>query len=117
MVTFKLVEESEKNLTFWYYPEGHEDKDHGIIVFNRQEEELTITKVAEDDWEREVPAEEINILIDAINRAEREAGGSNFAEYVKDSERHVYYGDHAVREITKYLCKGEIPKKGFQIWY
>ena len=117
MVTFKLVEETEKELTFWYYPEGREDKDYGIIVVDREKEEITIVKIAEDDWERDIPAEEINILIDAINQVERETGGTNFAEYVGDAEHCVYYGDHAVSEIAKYLRKGEVPKNGFQIWY
>ena len=60
MVTFKLIEESEDRLVYWYYPEGHEDKKPGVIVVDRVREEVRITDVAEEDWERDIPPEEMN---------------------------------------------------------
>lgn len=35
MVTFKLVEETAECLAFWYYPEGHEEKNPGIILLKK----------------------------------------------------------------------------------
>ena len=47
----------------------------------------------------------------------REAGETDFVEMTTESEHSIYYGDHAVREIIKYLRKGEVPPKGMQMWY
>lgn len=64
MVTFKLIEKSEGKLVYWYYPEGNEDKRPGTIIVNRLKEEIELTELAEDDWERDIPADEINKLIE-----------------------------------------------------
>ena len=89
MVTFKLVEETKTELTL----------------------------LAEDDRERDIPAEEINELINAINQMEKETGGTAFVEHVTEPVHSTFYGDHAVSEIIKFLNKGEIPKEGSQMWY
>ena len=116
MVTFRLIEEDEQRIVYWYFPEGKEDKGHGIIV-DKIQEEIDITEVAPDDFERDIPAEELNELAEAINKMKREAGETDFVEMTTESEHSIYYGDHAVREIIKYLRKGEVPPKGMQMWY
>ena len=35
MVTFRLVEETEDYLVYWYFPDGHEDEKYGIILINK----------------------------------------------------------------------------------
>ena len=52
MVTFKLIEKCEEELVYYYYPEGNEDKRPGTIIVNRLKEEIELTELAEDDWER-----------------------------------------------------------------
>ena len=116
MVTFKLIEKTENHLIFWYYPEGHEDKKPGIIVVDRVKEEIRITELAEEDWERNIPPEELNELIEAINQMKRGQGKSDFIEPVVESNHSVYYGDHAVDEIVKHLRRNEVPQKGGQAW-
>ena len=32
MVTFRLIEEDEQRIVYWYFPEGKEDKGHGVII-------------------------------------------------------------------------------------
>lgn len=117
MVTFRLVEETDERLVFWYYPEGHEDKRPGIIVVDRIKEEIDVTELAEEDWERDIPPEELNELAEAINQMKRERGATDFVELVTEPEHSIYYGDHAVREIAKHLREGKVPKKGRQAWY
>ena len=117
MVTFKLIEETDARLVFWYYPEGYEDKKPGTIIVDRIKEEIDITELAEDDWEHVIPLEEINELVDAINRMKQEQGETDYVEPVTEPEHSIYYGDHAVNEIIEHLHKGEIPKKGMQAWY
>lgn len=117
MVTFKLVEKCEEKLVYWYYPEGNEEKRPGIIIVNQLKEEIELTELAEDDWEREIPANEINELIESINQMKRENGGTDFLSLVTEPEHDIWYGNHAIREIIKHLREGEIPEKGMQIWY
>ena len=117
MVTFRLIEEDEQRIVFWYFPEGKEDNGHGVIIFDKVREEIDITEVAPDDIERDISAEELNELAEAINQMQREAGGIDFVEMTTESEHSIYYGDHAASEILKHLRNGEVPKKGKQVWY
>lgn len=117
MVTFKLIEKSEEKLVYWYYPEGNEEKRPGTINVNRLMEEIELTELAEDDWEREIPAGEINELIKSINQMKRENGETDFLSFVTEPEHDILYGNHAIREIMKHLREGDIPEKGIQMWY
>ena len=117
MVTFRLIEENEQRIVYWYFPEGKEDKGNGVIIVDKVNEEIDITEVAPSDFERDIPAEELNELAEAINQMKREAGETDFVEMATEPEHSIYYGDHAVREIVKYLRKGEVPRKGMQMWY
>lgn len=117
MVTFRLIEVDEQRIVYWYFPEGKEEKGHGIIIVDRLQDEIAITEVAPEDIERDISAEELNKMAEAINQMKREAGKTDFVEMTTESEHSTYYGDHAVREILKHLRKGEIPEKGKQIWY
>lgn len=117
MVTFRLIEKEKQRIVYWYFPEGKEENGHGVIIVNKLQDEINITEVAPDDFERDVPAEELNKMAEAINRMKHEAGETDFVEMTTESIHSTYYGDHAVREILKHLRKGEIPEKGKQIWY
>ena len=117
MVTFILISNDGNILVYWYYPEGKEDCEPGIITVNLQENDISITKVAESDFERDIPPEELNELAIAINKMKQERGATDFVELVTEPEHSVWYGDHAVQEIQKKLNKGIIPQKGSQAWY
>ena len=79
MVTFRLIEEDEQKIIYWYFPEGKEDKGHGVIIVDKVQEEIDITEVAPDDFERDIPAEELNELAEAINQMKREAREGRYA--------------------------------------
>ena len=71
MVTFRLIEEDEQRIVYWYFPEGKEDKGHGIIIVDKIQEEIDITEVAPDDFERDIPAEELKKYLDAVDSPEK----------------------------------------------
>ena len=60
MVTFKLMEETERYLTYWYFPNGDETKHHGVIIVDKEKETVVVTELAKDDFERDIPPEEMN---------------------------------------------------------
>lgn len=117
MVTFKLIEIDENYIVYWYYPEGNEKRTHGIIIVDRLSNEITISKIAEGDWERDISVEELNKMASTINEMKQERGETDYVEMVTKSEHSVYYGDHAINEICKLINQGSIPEKGSQIWY
>ena len=117
MVTFKLVEESDEYLLYWYYAEGNESLKPGIIIVDKIKGKIDITELAEDDWERDISVEELNELAESVNREIREEGGTDFLELATEPEHSVFFGDHAVKAIWDKLCEGIVPKKGARAWY
>lgn len=117
MVTFRRVYEDDHTIVFWYFPEGRECKGHGVIVVDKDHEEIDITEIAPGDFERLIPAEELNEMAESINRAKRELGETDFSEMTTEPERSVFFGDHAVRKIIENLRKGIVPDKGAAMWY
>lgn len=117
MVTFYLKEETDKFIIYLYYPEGDQSLKPGVIVVDKENEEIDITEVAENDIERDIQPEKLNKLAIAINEMKKERGATDFVKLVTEPEHIIYYGDHAVSEICKYLVKGEVPKEGMQAWY
>lgn len=117
MVTFKLVEETEEYLVYWYYPNGKEELKPGIIIVDKINGKIDITELAEDDWERDISVEELNELAESVNREIREEGGTDFLELATEPEHSVLFGDHAVNAIWDKLREGIVPKKGARAWY
>jgi len=117
VVTFEKQKEDENYISYVYFPEDDRKMEPGLIVVDRLKEEIDIVKVAERDFERDIPPEELNELAKAINEMKLENGETDFVELATESEHSVWYGDHAVSEICKYLRKGEVPEKGAQMWY
>ena len=50
MVTFRLIEETEDYLVYWYFPDGHEDEKYGIILLNKLNKTIQIPKLADNIW-------------------------------------------------------------------
>lgn len=117
MVTFKLQEETDSRLVFYYYPEGNENNKPGIIVVDRTQDEIEITELAQEDWEYEISVEELNEMAEEINQMKRERGATDFLELATEPLHCTFYSDHALNEIIKYLRKGIIPKEGKRAWY
>ena len=117
MVTFRLIQEDELKIIYWYFPEGKEDRGHGTIVIDKVTKDISFSEIAPDDYERDISAKELNGLAEAINEMIREAGRTNFVEKTTESVHSVYYGDHAVREIVEDLQNGKVPKNGTVMWY
>lgn len=80
MVTFKLIEETDEYLIYWYYTNGNESLKLGIIIVDKINGKIDITELAEDDWERDISVEELNELAESVNREIREEGGTDFLE-------------------------------------
>lgn len=52
MVTFKLIEETDEYLIYWYYTNGNESLKPGIIIVDKINGKIDITELAEDDCGR-----------------------------------------------------------------
>lgn len=117
MVTFILIEKTENTLTYYYYPEGYEDKEPGIIIIYIKEQEAEIVKLAELDFERDIYPEESNLLVDAINECVRERGGTDFVEPVTKVWHSTFFADHVIRKIFEALGNGKVLEEGQSAWY
>lgn len=49
MVTFKLKEENDRQLVYWYFPHGNEENGHGTIVIEPRPRQLDVTELAPDE--------------------------------------------------------------------
>ena len=58
MVTFRLIEETDQYLTYWYFPNGNEDEMYGIILIDKLNETVEIQKMAHDDFSHIVTVDE-----------------------------------------------------------
>lgn len=117
MVTFKLIEETDEYLIYWYYTNGNESLKPGIIIVDKINAKIDITEFAEDDLERDISVEELNKLAESVNREIREKGGTDFLELATEPEHGVFFGDHAVNAIWDKLREGIVLKKGARAWY
>lgn len=90
MVKFKLVYQDDRIILFRYFPEGNEDN-YGVITVDKENETIEITKMAPDDFLREISADR------------------QIVSY--------YYGNHAISKITEAMNNGEIPNSGYSDWY
>lgn len=117
MVKFKLMDITSERLVYHYYPESNLEKKPGVIIADRKTGEVWVEELAEDDWEREISAEEANDLVDDINRMIAESDGIDFEDYVSEAGHLIYFGVHAADRIRKDLAEGNIPKEGVSAWY
>lgn len=121
MVTFELAEQIEHILIYHYFPENKRDAKCGVITVNLQEESIEITELAEKDWSRTIPPEELNTFRDSINAMRAEDGKPPLTEDELPTATepcfHAFYGSHAVSRIGELIEDGEIPQRGSSAWY
>lgn len=121
MVTFKLVEETDEYLLYWYYAEGNESLKPGIIIVDKINGKIDITELAEDDWERDISVEELNELAESVNREIREEGGTDFwslqrnrsIAYFLETMQSMQFGINCVKELFRKKDRGLGIKKSF----
>ena len=117
MVSFKLIEKNEDNLVYHYYPEADENLKRGVIIVDRIKEEIFVSELAENDWERYISTEELNEVYDSFNRILKEEGKEEQINYATEPVHSVFYADPVIREISKRINSGEIPEEGSVVWY
>ena len=117
MVKFELHEQNKNKLIYWYYPQNHCDKKHGVITVHLEKDKIEITELAEEDFAHCIYPEEINELVNAINLMKSEQGETDFAEPVSSVITITYYGDKALGRISTLINQGEIPTSGTVMWY
>ncbi|MGN1133117.1 MAG: hypothetical protein ACI4RN_01540 [Oscillospiraceae bacterium] len=121
MVSFRLIEENELYIIYWYFPNGNEDSGHGTIVINVLSGNATVTELAPDDFSREVSITEQNELLDSLNQMRIDEG----LEMISEDEllpatqpfTKTFFADHAIEKIMSSYSKGTILKNGVSIWY
>ena len=74
MVTFRLIEETDQYLIYWYFPNGNEDEMYGIILIDKLNETVEIQKMAHDDFSHIVTVDEQNELRNSVNDMRKEEG-------------------------------------------
>ena len=110
MVTFRLVEETEQYLIYWYFPDGHEDEMHGIILIDKLNGTVEIPKMAHNDFSHIVTVAEQNELRDSVNDMRREEGLSLLTEEEWPSATteftKTFFADHAISKIIEGYNSG-----------
>ena len=109
MVTFKLIEETDEYLLYWYYAEGDESLKPGIIIVDKIKGKIDITELAENDWERDISVEELNELAESVNREIREEGERIFwnlqrnrsIAYFLETMQSMQFGINCVKELFR----------------
>lgn len=121
MVTFRLIEENDKYIIYWYFPEGKEECGHGVIVIDKQKEEISITQLAPDDFSRVVSPDELNEMRNSVNNMRKAEGEPELTEEewpsVKEKITIIFFAGHAVSKILEDYNSGKIPKNGMAAWY
>ena len=121
MVTFRLIEETDQYLTYWYFPNGNEDEMYGIILIDKLNETVEIQKMAHDDFSHIVTVDEQNEAINSVNDMRREEGLPFLTEEEWPSATTefttTFFADHAISKIVEGYNSGKILKEGISVWY
>ena len=120
MVTFKLKEENEQHLVYWYFPHGREENGHGTIVIDRVLGKLDLTELAPDDRLVRHTVENQNRWRKAVNQMRSieqipELSDEEWPEATEDKISTVF-ADHAIQKIIEAYNNGEILEEGAETW-
>ena len=120
MVTFKLKEESDQQLVYWYFPHGKEENGHGTIVIDRVLGKLDVTELAPDDRLVRHTVENQNRWRKAVNQMRNsgqipELTDEEWPEATEDKISTVF-ADHAIQKIVEAYNNGEVLEEGVETW-
>ena len=120
MVTFKLKEETEQQLVYWYFPNGNEENGHGTIVIDRVHGKLDVSELAPDDRLVRHTVENQNRWRKAVNKMRNieqipELTEEEWPEATEDKISTVF-ADHAIKKIIEAYNAGEILEEGAETW-
>lgn len=120
MVTFKLVEKSEKQLVYHYFPEGKENDKFGIISLDISNGSFNIVKIAKDDFKITHTKEELNELKNSINEMRKKRGEAELTEELPTATEDVSclcYANCVITELRKSQKNEETKETGSVVWY
>ena len=120
MVTFKLKEESEQQIVYWYFPNGKEENGHGTIVIDRVLGKLDVPELAPDDRLVRHTVENQNRWRKAVNQMRNieqipELTDEEWPVATEDRISTVF-ADHAIQKIIEASNNGEILEEGVETW-
>ena len=120
MVTFKLKEESDARLVYWYYPNGKEDHGKGVIEIDRLAGRIDVTELAEDDRLVRHSVEAQNQMREAANRMRKieQMPELTEEEWPTATEERIatIFADHAIKKIVEEYNSGNILTEGAEMW-
>lgn len=120
MVTFKLKEQTDDRLVYWYFPNGAEDKGHGTIIIDRIAGKLDVSELAPDDMLVRHTVEKQNRWRAAVNqmRHVEQIPELTEEEWPTATEDRIgtVFADHAITKIIEAYNSGEILEEGVETW-
>ena len=121
MVSFVIDSKDSTKVVYRYYPENNIDSPFGIISAQLINGNVSIDKVAEEDFLCRTSADDLYSIRDAINEMRRENGEPPLTEddlpTVTEGDEWYYYADHVIQRIRGELENGDVPEKGTLAWY
>ena len=121
MVSFRLISKTEKEIKYEYFPENDKNALPGIIVIDREKEDIFVLQQAEKDFSRIIPVSELNALRDSVDEMRQEDGMPPLTEedWPKATKDDIYYfyASNAISKIADAYNEGEILEDGMSIWY
>ena len=121
MVTYKLLSRGEKTMQYAYWPEGHEDKQPGIIVVDFELELIYLKKPAPEDWTANYKPDKPGSWHALVNEWRENKHQPPLAEHEwptkKQSLCHYCYASYAMKQLMRFHKQGEMPEKGCNMWY
>ena len=121
MVTFRMMENGERYIVYWYFPDGDESSGHGIIVLDKENNTITINEMAAEDFSHEISVKEQNELRDSVNEMKKEGNEPELTEeewpIATEPITSTFFADHACSKIWGAYKKGEVMEEGMATWY
>ncbi len=120
MVTFKLKEQDDNHLTYWYFPNGKEANGHGTIIIDRVAGKVDVTQLAPDDKLRRHTLEEQLKLRKATENMRKIEQLPELTEEewpIPTADKiSTIFADHAIRKIVDAYNQGQILEEGAETW-
>lgn len=121
MVTFKLAEENNHNLIYHYFPEGEENDEFGVIIVDKEKNQIYVKYLSPKDFMRTETIAEQNEMRDSINEMRKSEGLDELSEeeWPIATEDIVirFFADHAMNKIWHGYVMGDVLQSGTVMWY